>query len=481
MISNLKTFVLVSVVLAVCGPHAVPVLAAAASSKMVVPLLRVGSDDDVRGTADFRSRRGKSRFKVRVKHAEANDTLSIVVGGVVRASVTTNRGGNAVADFRSGAVAGKQLALDFDPRGEAIEIENETETLLDDRTDDGSNPPGTQVDERINLSSTGVQPGASGHARLRESKGKRGFSVEIEDVNDGIYDFLVGGVVRGTIVVGGGEGEIEFASGSDDPGKLPLDFDPLGGLLQVAQGATIVLTGEMLAPAPGVNVCTPSETTTLLGAVGPDPDAHGEARVRIEDDCDRDFRIEIEDLPVGDYELVVDGVVRGTVSVALVLGEERGEVEFDSDPDEPGELPLDFDPTGAAIEIRQGAIVFLSGSAGTPGPGTCDLVDVEPMLENSGADRNAKGKARFRQETDCARHLRVQVEDVPLGDYQLLVGGVPRGTVTVTAVLGEHVGEIEFASSPDQPGELLLDFDPRGQLLEVKQGMTLFLSVTLPS
>jgi hypothetical protein len=403
----------------------------------------------------------------------------ITVGGIAVATVTTSGGGTASVDFRTGKLSGRKLPLDFDPRGEVVEVEDETEPILRNTNDDGSSPAGTQTDERVDLASTGAIPGASGHARLKEKNGVREFSVEVEDVPDGAYDVLIDGVVKGTITVSGGEGEIEFQSGGDDPGP-PLDFDPLGALVQVAQGSTIVLTGTMLASAPGVNECTPSEATTLLAAVGPDADAHGDARLRVRDDCERDFRVEVEDLDVGSYELFVDGTLRGTIAVATADTGTRGEVEFDTDPDELGELLLDFDPTGAAIEVRQGGTVFLAGSGGTPGPGTCDVVDVEPDLDNSGADPDAKGKARFRQDADCSRDLRVEIEDLPLGDDVLLIWGIPRGTSTVSLDLGDAKGQIEFDDEPDQPGELLLDFDPRGQLIEIRQDTTVFLSVTLP-
>jgi hypothetical protein len=295
-----------------------------------------------------------------------------------------------------------------------------------------------------------------------------------------MYDLLVDGVQRGTISVLGGEGKVEFGSPSDDPDELPLDFDALGALVQVGQGGTIVLSATLLATAPGVSSCEPSETTTILAVAGPDADASGDARFRIRDDCDRDFRVEVEDLDVGTYELVVDGTVRGSIDVVAIVGGTKGEIEFDNDPDDPGELPLDFDPTGAVIEVRQGATVFLSGAAGEPQPSVCVPLDEELPLENTGAEPSAKGKARFRLENDCDSDFRVEIEDVPLGDYELMVGGIPRGTIPVQLVLGEPQGQIEFDNDPDQPGELLLDFDPRGELIEVRQGAVVFVSLSFP-
>lgn len=162
------------------------------------------------------------------------------------------------------------------------------------------------------------------------------------------------------------------------------------------------------------------------------------------------------------------------------MGGTQSEVEFSTDLSEAGKLPLSFDPAGQTIEVRQGAAVFLAATGGSPNPGNCNEMDVEPNMINSGADPDAKGKARFRQETDCDRNFRVEIEDLPLGDYELRVGGVVRGTITVQMVGGEPVGHIEFDTDPDKPGELLLNFDPRGKLVEVRQGGITYLTVTMP-
>jgi hypothetical protein len=382
--------------------------------------------------------------------------------------------------FQNGSASGKSKLLDFDPRGEVIEVRDASDNSICSNDDGSGNPTNVVASERVNLTATGIQPGASGHAELKTKAGRQDFEVEIEDVSDGSYDLLVDGVLRGTINVVAGEGQIEFST--SDPGKLPLTFDPFGKLIQVAQNNDIILTGTLLASAPGVNVCSPSETTTAFTNVGPDPDASGDARLRTRDDCRRDFRVEVEDLPIGSYDLYVGGVLRGTIHVAVQFDMSvEGEVEFTTHPDDPNDLPLDFDPAGQMIEVKQATTVFLSTNLGTPSGGTCDVMDVEPSFTNTGADGDAKGKARFRQETDCDRDFRVEIEDLPVGDYELLVGGIVRGTITVQLVAGEEEGEIEFDNDPDQPGEVLLTFDPRGQLVEVRQGATTFLNVTMPN
>jgi hypothetical protein len=459
-----------------------PALAASGRSRELIPLSAVASDDRTSGRAEFRSTGGRSRFRVRVSGAEPGETLDLRVGGVGHGTLVSDDDGNASVEFRMPASGGRH-PLDFDPRGQEIEVEDAHEHVLTSATPDGSTPPGTFIDERMNLLPTGAEPGASGQARLRTRDGRSEFEVEIQQVPDGAYDVLIDGSAKGTIAVTGGVGEIEFEGGSDDVGEHALDFDPLGALVQVGRGGTIILSGTGLASAPGVNACTPSEGETPLANVGPDPDASGSARVRVDTDCRHDFRVEIQDLPVGSYDLVVGGILRGTIVVATRPdGRVEGELEFASRHDDDDELPLDFDPTGQTIDVRQGDTTFLSTTVSAPPPaGSCEAVATAVALSSSGADPRAHGTAQFEQGVDCRTHFDVEVEDAPLGDYQLLVGGVLRGTITVAIASNRKAkGEIEFASDPDEENELRLDFDPRGQGIEIRHDGTLLLSVTFP-
>lgn len=458
---------------ALCAPGAALARGGSNGSRLVIALQRVGSDADVVGRAEFRSERGRSRFIVRIARATANQRLSLSVGGIERATATAGSNGEATLTFRAGSSGGGHRPLDFDPRIGALEIADASGPIL-------SASPGAAaatLQESARLAPTGVQPAASGKASLRRRGGRTRFTVEIEHVAAGAYDLLVGGVPRATIVVATGEGEVEFASASDDADKLPLDFDPFGASIEIAQGGVVVLSGTLLARAPGVNQCTAGETLTPLLGSAAAPGASGKARLRVRDDCRRDYEVEVEDVPVGSYDLLVGGALRASFTVSLRAdGGTQGEIEFSTDASEEGKLPLDFDPSGA-VEIQQGGVVFLSGTPGGSGPQSCEAMQVEPALDSTGADGNAKGKARFRQDADCDRDLRVEIEKLAAGDYDLLIGGILRGTIAVGA-LGE--GELEF-DSKSEPGKLRLDFDPRGQSIEVRQAGTVFLTGTLPS
>jgi hypothetical protein len=183
-------------------------------------------------------------------------------------------------------------------------------------------------------------------------------------------------------------------------------------------------------------------------------------------------------------------VQRGTIHVAVVDGGTRGQIEFEtqgSDDDESqDELPLDFELANVAIEVAQADVVLFAGNtanatAGGPSACTEPPSEVQVALINTGADADAKGKARYRVRDDCEHDFRVEIENLPAGGYDLVVDGVNRGTIEVELVGGELVGELEFDTDPDEPGEVLLDFDPRGLTLELRRDGTTYLSRAFPA
>jgi hypothetical protein len=350
---------LLPILAVIAGLLCAPAAFAKDASKLQIRLLQVGTDPDIAGSMRFQGSAKGNRFVVSVTGAEANSDTTLRVGGVDRLTLRANGGGGVKFSFRSPA-GGSSVPLNFDPRGELVEVV-QGGVQLSNTLASGSSGGGS-VSEDVSLMNTGTIPGASGHARIREKRGVVDFDVEIEDVPNGSYDLFVGGVDRGDIVVSGGEGEIEFSDGGDDDDELPLTFDPYGALVEVKQGATVILTGNAVGGGGGGgggggNACTEEELRLDFVNVGPDTNAGGDARHRVLDDCDRDFRVEIEDLSAGTYDLFVGGVDRGDITVD---GTGQGEVEFHTDPSEVGKLLLTFDPRGQLLEIKQGATVFLS-------------------------------------------------------------------------------------------------------------------------
>jgi len=74
----------------------------------------------------------------------------------------------------------------------------------------------------------------------------------------------------------------------------------------------------------------------------------------------------------------------------------------------------------------------------------------------------------------------VELEDFTAGTYTLNVGGTERGTIDVVAVEGGTEGEIEFRDPPE-PNHFDLDFDPRGQSVQILQNGAVLISGTFPT
>ena len=84
--------------------------------------------------------------------------------------------------------------------------------------------------------------------------------------------------------------------------------------------------------------------------------------------------------------------------------------------------------------------------------------------------------------THTARRFRtdfeIEVEDLDPGFYDAFVGGQFVGQLSVVQVPGGTEGVLRFSTRPTA-GTLNLSFDPRGKAIEVRAGVTVFLSGTL--
>lgn len=97
-------------------------------------------------------------------------------------------------------------------------------------------------------------------------------------------------------------------------------------------------------------------------------------------------------------------------------------------------------------------------------------------LSNLGVFPQASAKAEFEERVDRTE-FKVEAEDVPAGAYTVRVGGSNRGTLIAAQTATGVEGELEFRS-PVEPGKVLLNFDPRNQLVELLQGSTVVFSST---
>lgn len=172
------------------------------------------------------------------------------------------------------------------------------------------------------------------------------------------------------------------------------------------------------------------------------------------------FRVQLENAPAGSYQLIVAGQVRGVLTVSA--NNVSSELEFKS-PRDNAALLLDFDPRGQTLALTTATQAGLSGApAQIPPFGNSER---SVALQVSGA---GSGELKLKQKPSSV-DFSIEIEDVPVGTYSIKVGDVARGLLQVSNQDGRNKGETEY-SYPRDVGKLLLDFDPRGQRVEISQG-----------
>ncbi len=359
-------------------------------------------------------------------------------------------------------------------------------------------------------------PDARGEVEWMMTPGFVELEVEIESVEPGEYSLFVGDEFRGTIIAvlddddDGGEGEIEFRS--PERGNKPLlDFEPRGQLIEIfrSSDSTLVLSGEVpeeAAPVGDDKRPGAGAEEIEIDMINADVYPEGEAEAEWESYQDVEtFEIEIEDIPVGNYLVFVDADEVGVIEVMEDDdGDTEGELEFRF-PETAGFPVLEFDPRGALIDIvegenlDEGTVIFFvefpetdehpdrpgPGGPGGKGPGMEIDLDLPKVTDDSDyVDASAKAELEI---DDDGREFEVEIEDVPAGTYTLKVGGVERGQIE--AVVDEDdddedgfnaEGEIKFSDPRDSDDELL-DFDVRGELIEILEGDTVIFSGTFPN
>jgi len=284
-------------------------------------------------------------------------------------------------------------------------------------------------------------------------------------------------------------------------GGQALDFDPRGKRISVSDGSQDRLSAVVSGPLEPRRI----EVMEYAGIPPIDPGAGGRAQgsYRTVPMAVRIFRVALEDVASGDYQVWVDGALVGEVEA-----DSRGSatIRFCASSSPGGRCPrpwrggpggfgspsnvwkpLDFEPRGAQVEVvRDGEVVFagpMRARVALPAEAYCSEVDLEVDLIP--AFGSGSGDAAFTSEDgDCDHEFRITARRVPVAYYELWVGDKIRGMLPVRSVVPGGMGELRFDSHPDEPDELLLDFDPRGQPIELRRRIsipsTLYLYGLLP-
>ena len=460
---------------------------AANSSLIQSPLANTGVDPDAAGRVHCSLTEKSSELIVSVSKLTANTGYQIEVGGILEGTFTTNRSGAANVRFRA-PNAGRYSALDFDPRGQQLRVLTRDQSVLEATLSGPGETVGAVTVERINLKgATGVTGKAEAEYRL-DRAGRRTFKVELSRVTPGTspIELYVGGIRRGTFPVNRLLSRLRFAASSTDPAVLPLNFDPRGLVVDVVRDGTVIFSSPVAAVARGVNLASPRLTKAAIPSTGADADGKAEAKLLIDARARKHFSVEVENVPDGDYDLLVDGVSVAQIVVSTGAEGSKGEVEFTTGEDNADELPLNFDPAGKILTVSQNGTVFFQGvftpdtdtGAGTPKPEVAS--ESEESITSTGLDTDGQAKAKYRVDDKGRHRFSVEVEDVPAGVYSLVVAGTARGSIRVVSTGDGVEGETEFTSRPER-GKRPLNFDPRGQLVEIVSATGTFFSKVLGS
>ena len=326
-------------------------------------------------TASFMPRNAK--FRLDCWKLTPGLNYQFTVDGVLEETFIAKANGSVHLDFRVHAT-GSKLPLDFDPRGKTLAISDGTSEVLSMVFSGEGEPDGIRVDERTSLSRAETEARGRVELRYLEQRNKDRFIVHFNGLERGNYELFVDGQLQAEVDLTRGRSTMRsfevFKNAKAKPGnghgngggnskKLELDFDPRGLVVDVVRDGEIIFSGVMLADIAGLDETNTGETTATLTTTGVDVDASGTASVALAEDGERSLKVEVSALPPGVFDVVIGGVVRGTVTVTGVEPDTTGEVIFSTDP-EAGELLLDFAALGQEVEIRQGAVVYLTGTIG---------------------------------------------------------------------------------------------------------------------
>lgn len=203
--------------------------------------------------------------------------------------------------------------------------------------------------------------------RLRLELGPDGaeYLIDIQDADPGDYEVQADGIPVGNIQIGTGR-RGRFQLGGPGSNVAVLDFDPREKqVVLVADTQSLdlgVLDGEPQIPELGGD--TPSLNPVSLNQQAafevsgmdfspPVPNFTTSIDANhVVENLRADFRMDVYGPPTGEYDVVVDGRIRGRLVVEDSPIGTFGSVAF-SNPDSAGKHHLDFEPRGALIEFAQ--------------------------------------------------------------------------------------------------------------------------------
>ncbi|MCE9593152.1 MAG: hypothetical protein K8S98_03065 [Planctomycetes bacterium] len=460
------------------------VVAKSGGNDQIVSQFLASTGADANGTSRARWRdKGGSvlDFNVELDHMSAGSYELYVTDLVTpKGSISVDGLGHGDVEFKTPQDGVKPL-FDFSVFGEIVEVRQGATVFFTDTFDGtiGGGGGGSGVDtSKIGLYMVSVGPDfdAQGQLKYEAKATKTKFSIEVEKLTPGTYDVLVDGVQVSQLTTTSSISVEQEFQDPIEPGKLLLDFDPLGAQIDVVQGATVYLTAILPASNSSTGTTAPNKPgkgskdlgkkkgdalEIALANTGLQSAAKGKAKMT--QTGETEFEVEVEHLPAGNYDFFVAGVQQGTFVVGA-LG--AAQLDYSTSPSG-GVLLLDFAVKGETLEVRSNAGTLLSAvfptsvqaALGNFAKESFKTNKVKVNLINAGVDLDATGTASWKRKSSGSQSLTLTVRDLPAGVYGVVVNGTPSAaTLTVTgAIYGK--GTLVFATVA-KGKKVALDFDP---------------------
>ncbi|MDT8439292.1 MAG: hypothetical protein RQ729_09825 [Wenzhouxiangellaceae bacterium] len=347
--------------------------------------------EGARGEITLDLRPGRGEFGV-VTDNLPEGLYALRVGGELRGDFEAAAGDTGTVGsmrFRSPRIPGR-LLLDFDPRGQSVEVIDETGAVALSATTPeqgrfmGGNgqPPFDLPDDglteiEIEFDNAGVFPDASARIRMEAGSGPgngaRAMSlvIELSGVPVGQYPVRMRGRELGMIeVIDDGastQGTLQFGF-PPLAGQQPFNFDPSGAMFEILDATgTLLFSVDFAEQMPGTGMGPgmggspgmgggpgmggePGVRTEIVITLEPQREGiTGRAEARWEQRPGRsEFSVRLDAVAAGDYALFVGGIERGVIVVAA---NGRGRIEFE-DPASIDDQPLAFDVLGQTVGVR---------------------------------------------------------------------------------------------------------------------------------
>lgn len=258
---------------------------------------------------------------------------------------------------------------DKDDDGDGVSDRNDDDddnNGVKDIDDSGHHPEDGQQELQHDLARVSAPGGSSARVSLKYLATTTGsFVMDVRDTAPGSYDLVVGGIVRGVVVVeqlsNHTRGTLTFKTPVTGGGSTLLNFAVAEQLVEIRQGATVYYSGTVPALPPPSTDGEIGEAQVHL-AKSPNVPVNADAVAVMEFTAAGAIQIELEvtKIAIGTYDVSIGESVRGTVTVAAGTNGTFGALKFTKAGDA-GTVLMNFPATGQTISITQGGTTYFTG------------------------------------------------------------------------------------------------------------------------